>query len=72
MAGRRRETDSIGESYEVFSESVVSRIASLTRRFVNRGSPFGSDSWTERTIRSLVLESTIRPRGRPRKPINGS
>ena len=42
------------------------------RRCVDRGSPFGSDAWTERTIRRLDLESTIRPRGRPRKSHNGS
>ncbi|HTI50832.1 MAG TPA: transposase [Planctomycetaceae bacterium] len=40
---------------------------SALRRCVNRGSPYGSDSWSERTIRSLGLESTIRPRGRPKK-----
>ena len=38
------------------------------RRSVERGSPFGGEAWTERTLRALSLESTIRPRGRPRKP----
>ena len=42
------------------------------RRCVNRGSPYGTQSWTERTITSLELESTIRPRGRPKKQTNGS
>jgi len=42
------------------------------RRCVNRGSPYGAESWCERTIRSLGLESTIRPRGRPKKQNNGS
>jgi putative transposase len=55
----------------VNSPQTEAELAAL-RRCVNRGSPFGSDTWTERTIRSLALESTIRPRGRPRKPINGS
>jgi len=45
---------------------------SALRRCVNRGSPFGSELWSERTIRKLGLESTIRPRGRPKKPDNGS
>ena len=36
------------------------------RRSVNRGIPFGSDSWTTQAIRRLGLESTLRPRGRPR------
>ncbi len=39
---------------------------------VNRGSPYGAESWCERTVRSLALESTIRPRGRPKKQNNGS
>jgi len=37
------------------------------RRSVERGSPFGGETWTERTLSALSLESTIRPRGRPRK-----
>lgn len=42
------------------------------RRCVNRGSPYGADTWCERTIRSLGLQSTIRPRGRPKKQTSGS
>jgi putative transposase len=38
------------------------------RRCVVRGQPFGSDAWCEKIIRRLGLASTIRPRGRPRKP----
>jgi putative transposase len=37
-----------------------------------RGSPFGDDSWRDRTVRRLGLESTLRPQGRPKKPRNGS
>jgi putative transposase len=37
------------------------------RRSIERGNPFGGEAWTERTLRALDLESTIRPRGRPRK-----
>ena len=37
------------------------------RRCVRRGQPFGSDQWIEETARQLSLESTLRPRGRPRK-----
>jgi putative transposase len=32
-----------------------------------RGTPFGTDSWTKRTAARLGLESTLRPRGRPKK-----
>jgi putative transposase len=42
------------------------------RRSVERGSPFGGAPWSERTIRRLGLESTIRPQGRPKKSKNGS
>jgi putative transposase len=37
------------------------------RRCVVRGSPFGSPRWMERTVKRLGLESTLRPRGRPRR-----
>jgi putative transposase len=38
------------------------------RRCVQRGSPFGDENWIEKTARALGLETTLRPRGRPRKP----
>ncbi|MEM1067737.1 MAG: transposase [Planctomycetota bacterium] len=34
---------------------------------VRRGCPFGDETWVESTARRLDLESTLRPRGRPRK-----
>lgn len=37
------------------------------RRSVQRGQPFGNDAWRARTAKRLSLESTLRPRGRPRK-----
>ena len=37
------------------------------RRSVARGKPFGNPTWTQRTIARLGLESSIPPRGRPRK-----
>jgi hypothetical protein len=43
MSGRRHEMDSIGESYEVFAESVLSRIASLTR--IGTKQDFGTDTY---------------------------
>jgi putative transposase len=42
------------------------------RRSVQRGSPFGGSDWSERTIRRLGLESTLRPRGRPKMFLKGS
>ncbi len=36
---------------------------------VERGRPFGGDAWRDRIARQLGLESTLRPRGRPKKQI---
>ena len=41
------------------------------RNSVNRGQPYGSDSWLERIVRQLGLSSTMRPRGRPRRVTMG-
>ena len=37
------------------------------RRSISRGAPFGSAQWQRETAEALGLESTLRPRGRPRK-----
>ncbi|TWT75866.1 Transposase IS200 like protein [Posidoniimonas polymericola] len=37
------------------------------RRSVARGAPYGGPEWSEQAIDELALESTVRPRGRPRK-----
>ena len=37
------------------------------RRSVNRGTPWGSEPWVTRVAKRLDLQSTLRPRGRPRK-----
>ena len=39
---------------------------------VQRGSPFGDSAWSDRTVRRLGLETTLRPRGRPKKQEKGS
>lgn len=36
------------------------------RHCVKRGCPYGSGQWTNETVRRLGLESTLRPRGRPK------
>lgn len=36
------------------------------RRSIRRGSPLSTESWTSRIAKHLGLESTLRPRGRPR------
>lgn len=40
---------------------------SALRKSVQRGNPYGSDSWNQLTIKRLGLESTVRSRGRPRE-----
>jgi len=37
------------------------------RKCIRRGSPFGSDVWAKSSVKRHGLESTLRPRGRPRK-----
>ncbi|HEU5116037.1 MAG TPA: hypothetical protein VFT74_05105, partial [Isosphaeraceae bacterium] len=37
------------------------------RHCVARGTPFGAENWVSKTATSLGLESSVRPRGRPRK-----
>ena len=39
---------------------------SALRRSLERGCPYGDDAWSEQTVHRLQLESTIRPRGRPK------
>jgi putative transposase len=39
------------------------------RQSVNRGSPFGSADWQSQTAGRLGLESSLCPRGRPRKVV---
>ena len=36
------------------------------RTSAKRGSPYGNESWIEASVKRLGLESTLRPRGRPR------
>ena len=42
------------------------------RRCVRRGAPFGREDWVKRMAAEWGLESTLRPRGRPRKRENAS
>src|SRR5436190_10345317 len=44
----------------------VSKLAAV-RASVVRGAPLGDESWRQQTAERLGLESTLRPRGRPRK-----
>jgi REP-associated tyrosine transposase len=57
---------------EHVNEPLTDAEMAAVQRSIHRGSPFGSESWTDRAVRRLGLESTQRPQGRPRKPKNGS
>jgi putative transposase len=37
------------------------------RLSVNRGKPFGSDTWIQKIADKFSLKSTLNPRGRPKK-----
>jgi putative transposase len=37
------------------------------RQSIQKGQPFGEPAWVQRVARRLGLESTLRPRGRPKK-----
>lgn len=52
---------------QVVNAPETERELAALRRSVRRGTPFGNESWTRRTVRRLGLEATLRPRGRPRK-----
>jgi putative transposase len=50
----------------VRSPQTEAELAAL-RQSVTRGNPYGEGPWQERTAKRLGLQSTLRPRGRPRK-----
>jgi len=56
---------------EVNKPQTEGELAAL-RQSVRRGRPYGNETWVDRVVRKLGLESTMRPQGRPRKARNGS
>jgi len=57
MVGRRHEMDSIGESYEVFAESVLGRIATLTR--IGTKQDFGTDTYCQPRVMAAARMETV-------------
>ncbi len=49
------------------NRALTSAELTAVRLSVQRGQPYGSDRWTDRTAERLDLQSSLRPRGRPRK-----
>ena len=52
---------------EWVNEALTDKELEALRQSVNRGTPYGSAKWQAATAERLGLESTLRPRGRPRK-----
>jgi putative transposase len=48
---------------------LIKRELDMLRKSVNRQSPYGAQAWQMKVGRELGLESTLRPRGRPKKRI---
>jgi putative transposase len=59
----REPTDWIKEVNRAQNEAEVEAV----RRSVQRGQPYGGEGWSKRVAQRMGLESTFRPRGRPRK-----
>jgi putative transposase len=56
-----------GNWLEVVNKPQTDRELEALRRSVVRGTPYGSESWVKAVVKRLGLQSTIRPRGRPKK-----
>ena len=52
---------------ELVSQPQTEAELEAIRRSLTRGQPYGSETWVRKTVEQLGLESTLRPRGRPRK-----
>jgi hypothetical protein len=52
---------------EWVNQSLTTNELADIRQSVARGAPYGQAAWMQRTAKRLGLESTLRPRGRPRK-----
>lgn len=52
------------------NQPLTDREQEALQRSIQRGSPFGNTEWTAQIIKKLGLESTVKPRGRPRKSNN--
>ena len=52
---------------EIVNQPQTEAELDAVRRSLLRGSPLGSAVWTAETAKQLKIESTLRPRGRPRK-----
>jgi len=61
------ELDRPADWVEIVNRPQTDEALAALRRCLSRGRPFGTDAWVRRIAKTLGLESTLRPRGRPRK-----
>ena len=52
---------------ELVNRPLTAAELKAVRNSVHRGSPFGDENWVQAISRHLNLQSTLRPRGRPKK-----
>jgi putative transposase len=57
---------------ELVNQPLSDRELERIRLSLKRGRPYGSDEWVRRTARRLGLQHTMRPRGRPGAPAQGT
>ena len=50
---------------ERVNKSLTGAKLHAARTSVNRGTPFGDETWVQRIAQQLNLQLTLRPRGRP-------
>jgi len=52
---------------ERVNTALTNKELNALRRCVTRGRPYGNETWTRKTVKKHGMESTLRPRGRPKK-----
>jgi putative transposase len=52
---------------KMVNESISKKELEEVRQSVSRQSPYGDSLWQAHVSKTLGLESTVRPRGRPRR-----
>ena len=57
---------------ERVNKPLTDREQESLQRSIQRGNPFGNAEWTAKIIKKLGLESTVKPRGRPKNKDKGS
>jgi len=51
----------------ILNESQIEKEENAIEKSIQRDSPFGESGWVGKIVKKFALESTINPRGRPKK-----